>query len=250
MKGTPATPASERGSGPLLRPPAAVLLSLLLTGCGDEAPAPPQPGAAPPRVEGPADPLTAIEQGVASLDQVTGLLAGTTGAMERANVLLRLYYLRNDPEVVEFLHRLWEQGPPPGSGLAPEAFAEPAVRVALAHTLQRIGGGADSPWLRAIRAHLRHPDPLARAQAAVALGFTGDDRDVAELEALGREDIDYPAEAAIKSLAIRGSEAARQALLRLRDDPRLLRQRRVIARQVLVEAFGEPRSGGSSRQPP
>ncbi|RME35042.1 MAG: hypothetical protein D6786_03155 [Gammaproteobacteria bacterium] len=221
------------------RLPVLLLPLLLLGGCGeDSTPQPQGPGHSRPGAA--ADPVAAIERGEAGLTEVLPLLAGARDAMERANLILRLYYLRGDPEVVSFLHRLWNEGPPPGSGLAPEAFADPALRVALAHTLQRIEGGADSPWLRAIRAHLRHPDPLARAQAAVALGFTGDDRDVAELEAIAREDIDYPAEAAIKSLAIRGSEAAREALVRLRDDPRLPPRRRTIARQVLVEAFREP----------
>jgi HEAT repeat protein len=158
----------------------------------------------------------------------------------RVNAIHLLYLSRDKPWAVDLARGIWREDPAVSAELGWRPGPMPAERVAAALTLSRIGADGTAQYLSHMRAQLGHGDAFVRAQAAIALGFSGTDRDVPSLEALARSATRYDAEAAIKGLAIRGSEAARDALLALlKDYADGEARRRTIIRQMLVEQFPE-----------
>jgi len=165
--------------------------------------------------------------------------------MGLSNTLLQLYAMRKDLQASKILLGLWQDP----QGLRPQVnnplLSRTAARVALAHTLQRSHPAA--AYLDFIRAALDDPDPFARAQAVLALGFVGDDTDIPAMQVLALDADAYVAGVAVKALAIRGSAAAGAALLELKrhyaNDPRL----HTVIRQVLLERFPALMPGQTSR---
>lgn len=241
-------------SGPL---PFLLGVSLWLAGCGQQDLTDPGPravspvpatavAAAPPR--SPRDltrerirlqeatreeVLDALEE-----DEVRGL----------ANTVHVLYFMAGAGWVRDLLQALWEQDLRAYPTLHWGRLSAPAVRVALASTLARLDPPGREVFLAYLRQALSDPESFVRAQAAVGLGLSGTDEDAPRIEALARGGGPYDAEAAVKALAILGTEAGRAALLRLRADPAIDPRRRAVARQVLLEVF--PDSAGPGGAPP
>jgi HEAT repeat protein len=182
----------------------------------------------------------AILEKRASLNQIEEALT-ESDPMGLCNTLLQLYIMRDHEGVPGLLEDIWKGDENKHPSLNWGLLKQAAARVALAHTLARIGSRNTAVYLSYIRDQVVHPDQLARAQVAVALGFIGDDTDVPLLLDMARSRSDYAAEAAIKALAIRGSEAAKQALLELgkhyADDPKKM----TIIRRMLAEGFPKHR---------
>ncbi len=221
-----------------------VCLVALLPGCGQQQDTGTHPGAAGKPVaeavreasrRSPYEGFrAAIMAGKASRAEILAAL-DEADIMGLSNTLLQLYAMRSEPWVRDLLLGLWDDP----QSLRPEVnnplLSRAAARLALAHTLQRAWPAP--AYLDFIRGGLRDPEPFARAQAVLALGFIGDDGDVPRMAGVALDSDAYVAEVAVKALAIRGSSAAGSALLELKRhyaaDPRL----HTVIRQVLLERF-------------
>jgi HEAT repeat protein len=188
----------------------------------------------------------AMRRAQATPEQVRDAL-GDPDRYGRVNAIYLLYLSRDKPWAVDLARGIWREDPAVIAGLGWGPGPRAAERVAAALTLSRVGTDHVPEYLHYLRSQLDHGDEFVRAQAAIALGFSGTDRDVPSLEALARSATRYDAEAAIKGLAIRGSAAARDALLALwRDYADGEAWRRTVIRQMLVEQFPEAVPGAGS----
>ncbi len=176
----------------------------------------------------------AILAGKAGRAEILAAL-GEADIMGLCNTLLHLYAMRTDPQVRKLLLDLWTSPQSLRDEIGNPLLSGSAARVALAHTLQR---AYPAPaYLGFIRGALRDSDPFARAQAVLALGFVGDDQDVPAMRSLALDGDAYVAEVAIKALAIRGSDAAGEALLELQRHYAGEPHMNTVIHQVLLERF-------------
>jgi len=169
-----------------------------------------------------------------SEDEVDGL----------ASTLHALYRMGDHRWVMPLLRALWNEDLAAYPSLDWGRLSAPAARAALASTLARLDPTRREVYLGYLREVIADPDPFARVQAATGLGFAADPADVPRLVALARS-VSVDGEAAVAALGTHGTVAARAALLTLRDTEGLDPQRRALARQVLAEAYPDPRGAAA-----
>ena len=192
------------------------------------------PSVAQPSRETPADQPTLddIRQRLTSPDPFTIV-----------NEILQLYLLRQRGDVRGLLVDLWEVDGERYPDLNWQEIEKPPARVALAHTLARIGEFEPEPLLAFIRSNLDHADPFTQANAVTALAFVGEDSDIEAMTALAANGADYAAEAAIKALALHGGPRAKDALLQLRVHYAADAYKQTIIDRVIAERYPEHYQG-------
>ncbi len=98
--------------------------------------------------------------------------------------------------------------------LAWENISKPAVRIAIASTLNRYYPLAPQ-YRQYLRQHIDDKHEFHRAQVAIALGMNHDPKDIPAISKLAQEDNIYVAQSAITALGLMDEEKARLALMEL-----------------------------------
>jgi hypothetical protein len=157
---------------------------------------------------------------------------------ELANAIHALYSMSWHRGAHSVLLAMWRNSPADQQEfpeLAWEPIAKPAVRIALASTLNRYYP-ADPQYRTYLRAHINDTHEFHRAQAAVGLGLNHDPADVETIVKLAQEDNVMVAQSAITALALMDEEKARQALVELQKQYADHPKGRLI-REVLQRAY-------------
>lgn len=124
---------------------------------------------------------------------------------------------RGNPEIVDFIREVWRDDSKKYPSLAWNEIKHPRVRVSLAQTLGQID--KQSPeYYEYIKSALQSNQELVRANAALALGIVGSDRDIPTLSSLSKGQSLIVSIHAIQGLGALGTEQSREVLAKLKSE--------------------------------
>ena len=158
----------------------------------------------------------AITYGRASLGEARRAMTDPEPA-SLSNSLHALFAMRWHRGVVHLLEGMWAGDKAKYPELAWAELNKAPARIALASTLNRSKIVDTTEYQQYIRQYAQDTHEFNRAQAAVALGFNGDPRDLPLLRTLADGDNHYVAQSAITGLSVFGGNAARDILIELAD---------------------------------
>lgn len=168
----------------------------------------------------------------ASYDELSLVFAGDR-MVDIVNGLNAMVVYTGDSRVLQLWQDLWDEKRSAHPDFSWDCLSHPMVRVSLATLLAEADRAEAAAYRAYLRSAMAHQNHYVRAAAVFALGEVGSDRDVSSLEEVVlTEDLDL-ALRTVDALARMDSDQARDALKRLRDDPRLAPETKAAIRRAL-----------------
>jgi hypothetical protein len=209
---------------------ATAVLILVLSACGREPEH--REASRPTAHEATANAGVAVFDSNLPIQEVEHKLQGND-VEQVADAIVQMVTMEGRPEVVGLLQSAWDGAADRYPQLNWPLLRSPLARVALAQVLGQ--WHREDPQYRAfILNELAKTEGVDKRDVLIALGAVATDEDIAYLERTSREEEDeVVASAALAALQVAGGESARQALERIKNDPKVSLMRKQLATQLL-----------------